>query len=41
MVVRVVLKTAPGRQAEVSRQLRERVKKAFDEAGVTVAPLPA
>jgi small conductance mechanosensitive channel len=41
MVVRVVLKTAPGRQAEVSRQLRERVKKAFDQAGVTVAPLPA
>ncbi|HEV7933562.1 MAG TPA: mechanosensitive ion channel family protein [Actinomadura sp.] len=41
MVVRVVLKTAPGRQAEVSRQLRERIKKAFDEAGVTVAPLPA
>ena len=41
MVVRVVLKTAPGKQAEVSRQLRERVKNAFDEAGVTVATLPA
>ena len=37
LVVRLVLKTAPGRQAEVSRELRERVKKAFDEAGVSVA----
>ena len=37
VVVRVVLKTAPGRQAEVSRELRERVKKEFDLAGVTVA----
>jgi small-conductance mechanosensitive channel len=37
VVVRVVLKTAPGRQAEVSRELRERVKKDFDRAGVTVA----
>jgi small-conductance mechanosensitive channel len=37
VVVRVVLKTAPGRQAEVSRELRERVKKEFDQAGVTVA----
>ncbi|HZB30468.1 MAG TPA: mechanosensitive ion channel family protein [Streptosporangiaceae bacterium] len=37
VVVRVVLKTAPGRQAEVSRELRERVKKEFDKAGVAVA----
>ncbi|MBC6458711.1 mechanosensitive ion channel family protein [Actinomadura sp. HBU206391] len=41
MVVRVVLKTAPGKQAEVARQLRERVKKTFDEAGIAVASLPA
>jgi small-conductance mechanosensitive channel len=40
MIVRVVVKTAPGKQAELSRQLRERVKKAFDEAGVTVATPP-
>ncbi|GAA4086133.1 mechanosensitive ion channel family protein [Actinomadura miaoliensis] len=37
MVIRVVLKTAPGRQGDVARELRERVKKAFDEAGVSVA----
>jgi small-conductance mechanosensitive channel len=37
VVVRIVVKTAPGRQAEVSRELRERVKKEFDRAGVTVA----
>jgi small-conductance mechanosensitive channel len=41
MVLRVVVKTAPGKQSEVARQLRERVKKAFDHAGVTVALLPA
>jgi small conductance mechanosensitive channel len=41
VVVRIVVKTAPGKQGEVARQLRERVKKAFDEAGVTVATLPA
>lgn len=40
VVVRVVLKTAPGKQAEVTRQLRERVKKSFDEAGVTVTSPP-
>ncbi|MEO5873842.1 MAG: mechanosensitive ion channel family protein [Streptosporangiaceae bacterium] len=38
-VVRITLKTAPGKQAEVARELRERVKKAFDEAGVILAPL--
>jgi small-conductance mechanosensitive channel len=37
LIVRLVLKTAPGKQADVARELRERVKKAFDEAGVTVA----
>ncbi|MDN3357470.1 mechanosensitive ion channel family protein [Actinomadura sp. DC4] len=37
VVVRVVCKTAPGRQAEAARELRERVKKAFDSAGLNVA----
>ncbi|GAA2599767.1 mechanosensitive ion channel family protein [Actinomadura fulvescens] len=37
VIVRVVIKTAPGKQASVARELRERVKKAFDEAGVSVA----
>jgi len=37
VVVRIVVKTAPGRQGDVSRALRERVKKEFDRAGVTVA----
>jgi small conductance mechanosensitive channel len=37
IVVRVVCKTAPGQQAEAARELRERVKKAFDSAGVVVA----
>lgn len=41
LVIRVVLKTAPGKQGDVARELRERVKRAFDEAGVTVAtPAP-
>lgn len=37
VVVRVVCKTAPGRQSETARELRERVKRAFDSAGVAVA----
>ncbi|WP_235834706.1 mechanosensitive ion channel family protein [Actinomadura logoneensis] len=37
LVIRVVLKTAPGRQAACARELRERVKVAFDQAGVSVA----
>jgi small conductance mechanosensitive channel len=37
VVVRVVCKTAPGRQSDTARELRERVKKTFDAAGVTVA----
>ncbi|MBT2213355.1 MULTISPECIES: mechanosensitive ion channel family protein [Actinomadura] len=41
LVIRVVLKTAPGKQADVARELRERVKRAFDAAGVSVAtPAP-
>ncbi|XRQ12475.1 mechanosensitive ion channel family protein [Actinomadura welshii] len=41
IVIRVVLKTAPGKQGDVARELRERVKRVFDEAGVTVAtPAP-
>ena len=38
-VVRITLKTAPGKQGEVARELRERVKSAFDESGVVLAPL--
>ncbi|MEU8345781.1 small conductance mechanosensitive channel [Actinomadura meyerae] len=41
IVIRVVLKTAPGKQGDVARELRERVKRSFDEAGVTVAAPPA
>ncbi len=37
VVIRVVCKTAPGRQSETARELRERVKRAFDTAGVAVA----
>ncbi|TDD31958.1 mechanosensitive ion channel family protein [Actinomadura sp. KC06] len=41
LVIRVVLKTAPGRQGDIARELRERVKRSFDQAGVTVAtPAP-
>jgi small conductance mechanosensitive channel len=39
VIVRVVVKTAPGKQGQVARELRARVKKAFDEEGVSVAPL--
>lgn len=41
VVVRLVVKTAPGRQGEVARELRERVKYSLDAAGVTVANPPA
>jgi small conductance mechanosensitive channel len=37
VVVRVVCKTAPGKQNETARELRERVKKTFDSAGFSVA----
>jgi small conductance mechanosensitive channel len=40
VIVRLVVKTAPGRQGEVARELRERVKHSFDDAGVTVATPP-
>jgi small conductance mechanosensitive channel len=39
VIVRLVVKTAPGKQGEVARELRARVKKAFDEAGVSVAAI--
>jgi small conductance mechanosensitive channel len=35
VTIRLVVKTAPGKQGEVSRELRERVKKAFDEAEIS------
>ncbi|MQY06361.1 mechanosensitive ion channel family protein [Actinomadura macrotermitis] len=42
LIIRVVLKTAPGKQGEVARELRERVKVAFDGAGIAVGtPAPA
>jgi small-conductance mechanosensitive channel len=37
VVIRVVCKTAPGQQSDTARELRERVKKAFDSAGIVVA----
>ncbi|MDX6742893.1 mechanosensitive ion channel family protein [Actinocorallia sp. A-T 12471] len=39
MVIRVTIKTAPNRQAEVARELRVRVKKSFDEAGIALGTL--
>ncbi|ROO89519.1 small conductance mechanosensitive channel [Actinocorallia herbida] len=39
MVVRVTIKTVPNRQAEIARELRVRVKKAFDEAGIALGSL--
>ncbi|MFB9834445.1 mechanosensitive ion channel family protein [Actinoallomurus acaciae] len=41
VVMRVVCKTAPGKQSDVARELRERVKKAFDSAGVNMATFSA
>jgi moderate conductance mechanosensitive channel len=41
MVVRVQAKTMPGRSAGVARELRWRVKRAFDEEGITVTGPPA
>ncbi len=37
VVVRITLKTAPGEQGPVARDLRARVKAAFDDAGVAMA----
>ncbi|WP_344834989.1 mechanosensitive ion channel family protein [Actinocorallia longicatena] len=39
MIIRVTLKTLPGRQNDVARALRMRVKKAFDEAGIVLGTL--
>lgn len=41
VVVRVTIKTAPGQQHKVARELRARVKRAFDEAGVALGSLTA
>jgi small conductance mechanosensitive channel len=37
VTIRVVLKTAPGEQSKTAREMRARVKAAFDEAGITMA----
>jgi small conductance mechanosensitive channel len=37
VVVRITLKTAPGEQGPTARELRARVKSAFDDAGVVLA----
>lgn len=39
VVIRLVVKTDPGRQFEVNRELRARIKKAFDEEGIEI-PFP-
>ncbi|GAA2738090.1 mechanosensitive ion channel family protein [Actinocorallia aurantiaca] len=39
VVVRVTIKTAPNQQHKVTRELRARVKRAFDEAGVSLGSL--
>ncbi|GAA0946733.1 mechanosensitive ion channel family protein [Actinocorallia libanotica] len=39
MVVRITIKTAPNQQHKVTRELRARVKRAFDEAGVALGSL--
>jgi small conductance mechanosensitive channel len=41
IAIRLVVKTTPSRQWETSRQLRERVKLAFDAEGIEVAAPPA
>ena len=38
VLVRLVARTRPGRQAEVGRQLRSRIALAFQEAGIAMAP---
>ncbi len=37
VVVQITLKTAPGEQGPIARELRARVKSAFDDAGVAMA----
>jgi small-conductance mechanosensitive channel len=34
MVLRLVVKTAPARQTEIGRELRRRIKLAFDREGI-------
>lgn len=41
VTIRLVVKTAPGKQSEISREIRERVKKAFDNAGISVSTATA
>ena len=36
MTIRVVLKTAPNDQLRVTRELRARIKGAFDDAGIEI-----
>jgi moderate conductance mechanosensitive channel len=38
LVIRVIVKTLPMKQWEVSRALRQKIKKRFDEAGIRIAP---
>lgn len=37
-VLRIVVKTAPARHFEIARELRRRIKQAFDAAGIRVPP---
>ncbi len=39
IVFRVVAKTAPGKQHEVARELRTRIKRAFDQRGLAIATI--
>jgi small conductance mechanosensitive channel len=38
MTVRIVARTLPGKQFEVSRDLRARIVRAFGRAGIALAP---
>ena len=39
MVLRMLVKTAPSRHIDVARELRRRIKAAFDQAGIQAPPL--
>ncbi|MGZ4271533.1 MAG: mechanosensitive ion channel family protein [Solirubrobacteraceae bacterium] len=39
--LRLTVKTVPSQQWRISRELRERIKVAFDDAGISMAPAPA
>lgn len=41
LVVKMYVETAPGRQWEIGRELRRRLKVAFDEAGLAIPPRKA